>query len=114
MLLTVTGVTIKVDKVLNRALTERRLSEHHSAPIILDRASEDLRGRGAVPIDHHSKRSGVGDGAIWIAFDADSAFGILDLDNRSGFDKQPRQAGCFRQRTSAVSSQINDQSDDAL
>ena len=82
---------VEVNHVLHRALAEGGFANDDTAPVILDRAGEDLRGGGAVAIHQHRERPRIADAGFRVIIDIHPARGVFGLHHRAAVDKQPGQ-----------------------
>src|SRR5690606_32403305 len=105
---------VQADQVLHRALAVGRLADDQAAAIILDRRSEDLRGRGRHAVDQHGQRAVPGAAGAAVALDFDATLRTLDLDHRPFVDEQPGEFSRLGQRTPTVVAQIEHDAIDVL
>src|SRR5438874_1855494 len=100
---------IEGHQVLHRALAEGGLAEDHAAVIVLDRASEDLRSRGAQPVDQHCQRTVVGRCGLRVIQHLEPACGIAQLHHRAVIDEKSGERRGLGEVAAAVTAQVEDQ-----
>src|SRR6185437_181213 len=101
-------------QVLHRALAEGVLADDDTPVVVLDRAREDLRRRGAVAIDQHGQRTGVGGRLLRTIEVLDVAGPVAQLHDRAVRDEEAGEGGRLRQIAAAVVPQVEHQSVDVL
>ena len=97
---------VEVDQVLHRALAERGLADDEAAAVVLDRAGEDLRGRGRAAVDQHRQRALPRDARVVVAVDHHPATGFAHLHHRAAVDEQAGELDRLVQRAAAVVAQV--------
>ncbi|MNZ22556.1 hypothetical protein D3C78_396490 [compost metagenome] len=100
--------------LLHSALAERVFAEDQGAAVILHGGGEDLGGRGAVAVDHHRHGAAVVDVAVIVTIDGDTTHVITNLHHGTTGEEEAAQGGGFRQGTTAVTAQVDDETIDLL
>ena len=98
----------QVDQGLDGPLAEGGLADDDAAPVVLDGAGEDLRGRGAVPVDQHREGPLVDHLGIRVLLHLQVAVRTADLDHRAGSNEEAGQFGRLHQGAAAVAAQVDD------
>ncbi len=111
------GVGAERQKRLHAALAEAALAHDHGTPMILQRARDDLAGRGRTGIDQHDHRHVLGDLA------AIDRFGVVDVslargtaalrDDAAFLEEEVAQRHRFVERAAGVGAQVEHQAVEA-
>ena len=96
----------EVDQALDGAFAERRFPHDEGATVVLQGCRDDLRGRGALPVDQHHQRSRVGNGVIPVFQDLDLAGRVTDLHHRARGNEQPAQLHRLAQGAPSIPPQV--------
>jgi hypothetical protein len=102
------GAVVVVEQHLHRALAVGLLADDHAAVEVLDRAGDDLGGRGRARVDQHRQRQVIGAGELGALLLALLA-GVTDGgDQRAAVDEDVRDAHRLVEQTARVVAQVED------
>ncbi len=94
--------SVQRNEVLHGALAERSLTQDHATVIVLNRAREDLRSRGAEAIHQHRQWAVIRRSRLRIIEHFEATGRVLELHDGSVIDEQSGQRGGFRKVTATI------------
>ena len=96
-------------RILHRALAVGLLTDDERAAVVLNRAGENLRGRGAEAVHEHDHGAAVENRRIRIIVHFDAAGRVAQLHDRPAVDEQAGQRLGLGQVAAAIGAQIHDE-----